>query len=275
VVVGAAVALSLISTLPPRAYFTSGGFWRYLGYNLMLASFNATGLPGVFDSNPERAVNGSLWTIKIEVAFYIAVPILVWTVKRFGYRRVLPAVLATSLAWRFGFEWLSVDHHGDFYDRVANQLPGQLSFFVGGAWAYYRLLDGHAPRAWPAVLGVVAYALTSNLANTNPSNWFVAPFAATAIVSWAALAGPRLPPLGKYGDLSYGVYLYHFPIVQALVAVGLFSWSPAVAATVVVVSVALCSYLSWRVIEEPALKRKSQPTHLTRPEGDKDVLSNA
>ena len=261
VVVGAALALSLISTLPLRAYFSSAGFWRYLGYNLILSNFTAPDLPGVFGSNLETEVNGSLWTIKIEVGFYIAVPILVWAVRRVGYRRVLPAVFALSLLWRFGFEWPSVNHHGDLFDRLAKQLPGQLSFFVGGAWAYYRLLEGRLPRAWPAIVGVIAYALTYEEGNSSPTNWFVAPFAATAIVTWAAIAGPRLPPLGKYGDFSYGVYLYHFPIVQALIAAGLFARSPYLAAAVVVMSVALCSYLSWRLIEEPALKRKTRSSH--------------
>jgi peptidoglycan/LPS O-acetylase OafA/YrhL len=266
VVTGAALALSLESTLSARAYFTSSGFWRYLEYNLILSNFRAPDLPGVFTRNFETAVNGSLWTIKIEVAFYMAVPFIVWAVRRIGYRRVLPLIFALSLAWRFGFEIPSVDHHGDFYDRLARQLPGQLAFFVGGAWAYYRLLEDRLPRALPAIVGVVLYWFTADELNISYFNWFVAPFAATAIVTWAALAGPRLPAMGKHGDFSYGIYLYHFPIVQTLLAVGLFSWSPFLAVAMVVVSVALCSFLSWHFVEAPALRRKPKSDLVHKPQ---------
>lgn len=266
VVVIAALILSLLSTLPLRAYFGSGDFWRYVGYNLVLANFRAITLPGVFASNPEHAVNGSLWTIKIEVGFYLSVPVMVWAVRRFGYRRVIPAAFAASLAWHLGFEWLSTDHHGDMFDRIAKQLPGQMSFFLGGAWAYYRALDGRAPRAWAAILGLIAYAVTSDAENTSPLNWALAPFAATALVSWAALAGPRLPRVGKHGDFSYGVYLYHFPIVQSLIALGMFARAPLWAAVVAVVAVAGCTFLSWHLIEQPALRRKPRLALTQKPQ---------
>src|SRR5581483_10427826 len=77
VVVGAAILLSFMSALPARQYFSHPDWWRYVGYNLLLSNFNAPDLPGVFQSNPQAAVNGSLWTIKVEVGFYLVVPIMV------------------------------------------------------------------------------------------------------------------------------------------------------------------------------------------------------
>ena len=70
VVVLAALALCPLSSLPVSQYF-GVGFWKYLGANLVFLNFLAPSLPGVFTSNSISAVNGALWTLKIEVAFYL------------------------------------------------------------------------------------------------------------------------------------------------------------------------------------------------------------
>ena len=80
----------------------------------------------------------------------------------------------------------------DIFAKLAKQLPGQLCFFVGGAWAYYRALNGYLPRLLPSLAGIFAYALTNGLAHV-----LVAPLAVTAIVSWCALAAPRLPRVAR------------------------------------------------------------------------------
>jgi peptidoglycan/LPS O-acetylase OafA/YrhL len=248
VVICAAVLLVSMSTLPPARYFTSRGFLDYLGYNLALSNFRAPDLPGVFAANAVSAVNGSLWTIKVEVGFYLLVPLIVWSVRRLGYRRALGSLFILSLVWHAGFQLLHTYLGNEIYDKLAKQLPGQLSYFVGGAWTYYGARDNRSPHALAALAGAIVYPATAGLANV-----LLAPFAVTAMVMWAALAGPRLPALGKHGDFSYGVYVYHFPIVQTLIALGLFAVSPALAVIVSVILVAICSVASWYCIEAPAL----------------------
>jgi peptidoglycan/LPS O-acetylase OafA/YrhL len=260
VVLGAAVLLVLLSTLSARAYFADPDFRHYVLFNLVLSNFKAPGLPGVFQSNPFTAINGSLWTIKIEVAFYIAVPLIVWAVRRFGYRPVLATVFVASLAWRVGLDALSPLPGGeDIYAKLAKQLPGQLAFFAGGAWAYYAAREGRGPKLWPAIIGVIAYAATSGLIHEA-----IEPYAVTAIVAWAALAAPRLPQVGRHGDFSYGVYLYHFPIVQTCIALGLFAWSQIGGVLIVGVLVLSCSVLSWYLIESPSLARRATGIHGAR-----------
>lgn len=259
VVLGAAVLLAFMSTWPPGRYFTSHGFFEYVGYNLVLSNFKAPALPGVFASNAVTAVNGSLWTIKVEVGFYVLVPIIVWSVRRFGYRRALGSLFLFSLAWHAVFQLLYTNLGTEIYDKLAKQIPGQLSYFAGGAWSYYAARENRSPHALAALAGAIVYPLTGGLADV-----LLAPFAVTAMVMWAALAGPRLPALGKHGDFSYGVYVYHFPIVQTLIALGLFAFSPALAVIVVVIAVALCSIASWYWIEAPALSGRAVHTLAAR-----------
>ncbi|MFZ0499596.1 MAG: hypothetical protein WAM52_10715, partial [Steroidobacteraceae bacterium] len=124
--------------------------------------------------------------------------------------------------------------------------------------AYYQVLEHRSPSMLLALAGAIAYGLTSGFLHEA-----IAPFAVVALVSWAAVVGPRLPPLGRYGDFSYGIYLYHFPIVQALIALGVFAWSPYGAVLLVSIAVLCCSIASWFLIEAPALSGRVQ--HALRP----------
>ena len=72
--VAAYVIGPILSTLTINEYFQSPLVRNYLR-NILL--FPAYSLPGVFETNPyPNAVNGSLWTLPIEFAMYILVPII-------------------------------------------------------------------------------------------------------------------------------------------------------------------------------------------------------
>lgn len=254
VVVGAAVLLAPTSSLSIQEYFFAPGWREYLFYNLLLSNFTAPSLPGVFTNNYETAVNGSLWTIKIEVAFYCVVPAIAWLAKRFGYQVVLGTIFVLSIGWKIGF-YLAADQSGvDLYARLGKQLPGQLAFFMGGGLAYYRTKDGkHPPTLWIMLVGLLTYALTDGLIYQ-----VVAPIAVTSIVYWMAITAPRIWNPGQYGDFSYGVYLYHFPIVQLLIWKGDFIQNVLGSTVVIIVFVAILSTASWFLLERNFLRTRNQ-----------------
>lgn len=78
IVVACAAGLVFASDLTPAQYFTDSGLIKYLAANLSFLNFLHPTLPGVFQGqefvNP--AVNGSLWTMKIEWALYLSVPLI-------------------------------------------------------------------------------------------------------------------------------------------------------------------------------------------------------
>lgn len=252
VVVIATFGLSTISTLSLRDYFSSHDTWRYLAFNLMLSNFSAPTLPGVFQSNAIDAVNGSLWTIKIEVAFYCLVPLIVALVRRFKPERVLATIFLLSILWKVGFDFAAASSGSELFQKLAKQIPGQLCYFAGGAWAYYRTRSGKGFNIFFAAAGVLVYGVGEGLLFMDVA----APLAVTAVVYWASVHAPKLPPAAKYGDFSYGLYLYHFPIVQTLIAVNLFHRSTLIAVSTLVAILGLCAVLSWRLIEQPILHRR-------------------
>jgi peptidoglycan/LPS O-acetylase OafA/YrhL len=152
------------------------------------------------------------------------------------------------MAWHFGFNRLSQVTGSAFLGKLAIQLPGQLSFFVGGAWSYYRLCEGKLPAPVWAVMGIVSWFIAGG------RYWEVAaPFAVTAVISSVALADWRLPRAARWGDFSYGVYIYHFPLAQTCIALGMFASSAWLGFAATICLLAVISVLSWNFLESPIL----------------------
>lgn len=133
-VVVCTLALSLFSTLNLADYFR--WCWQYLLKNLALQPVYA--LPGVFENNPyPNAVNGSLWTLPVEVAMYFFVGIALWLFTRFrdkvfriGYTAVvLAVVMAEAVKDTFGITRSAVFYGTDWLaamDLISYMLIGSL-----------------------------------------------------------------------------------------------------------------------------------------------------
>jgi peptidoglycan/LPS O-acetylase OafA/YrhL len=205
----------------------------------------------VFEGNLLREVNGALWTLKIEVMFYAAVPIFAWAFRKIGHLRVIAAVYVLSIAYWYGMGLLAAKTDSATYVALGRQLPGQLSYFMVGAFFFYYF-DFFVRRAAWFAAGAVLLAVTGWFLPLDP----LEPFwlgTLVALAAFFAYAGR----FGRYGDFSYGIYILHFPVVQTLVYLGLFAWSPW-AATAVAAAIVLClAALLWHFVEKPWLKSSS------------------
>ncbi|MBV9669475.1 MAG: acyltransferase [Acidobacteriales bacterium] len=220
---------------------------KYLLANLSFLTFLAPGVPGVFEHNPGNAsMNGSLWTIKIEVMFYIAVPLLVWMCRRFGRLQTLVPIAVASVVYRV---LLAKSH-----PTLALQLPGQMSFFCGGAITYYYLPEFKRYGRW-----LVAPAILAYIVHAYFGVFFLRPFALTVLVLAFSLLLPEIKGPTRWGDFSYGVYVLHYPIIQTLIALGLFERAPWAAVALVTALVACVSVLSWYAVERRWLSSRAHP----------------
>lgn len=83
VVILSAILLVFFSNLSAKDYFTNSEFYKYLIANLTTLNFIHPTLPGVFEGLAlGGSVNGSLWTIKIELGFYIILPLIVYLINK-------------------------------------------------------------------------------------------------------------------------------------------------------------------------------------------------
>lgn len=225
---------------------------KYVSANLLFLNFLQPNLPGLFESNSLQAVNGALWTLKIEVMFYLSVPLAVMAFRKFGRMPVLLALYICSVIYSVAMGGLAGKTGSGFYLELQRQLPGQLAYFIAGAAGYYyfQYLAKYAARL--AALAVAAFALQAWLP------WVaIQPAALGVLVVFFACVIPCLGNFGKYGDFSYGIYIVHFPILQTLVAYGLFRESPWAMLVVAGALVMAVAFLLWHFIEKPFLRKSS------------------
>jgi peptidoglycan/LPS O-acetylase OafA/YrhL len=224
----------LVTRLSLLQYFSTFTPYRYVAANLVFL-FNDH-LPGVFEHVPyARAVDGSLWTLHYEVVCYIAVLAL-------GLMRVLrgPVVFGALVLCVIG------EHFRLGGDYAALGLP-----FAAGALICLTDL----PLRRDAALGCAVLCLVSLF--SGGFSIVAGLFGAYLAVTIGASPARLIPdPAHKIGDLSYGTYVWAFP-VQQLAASCLGSsvtwWG--IAALSFVPTMVL-GWLSWHLIESPILALK-------------------
>lgn len=260
VIVVAALALVTLSTLPPLQYFGTG-FWKYLGANLLFLNFLAPSLPGVFATNSLSAVNGALWTLKIEVVFYLFVPIIYYLCSRFGTKKTLAGIFFLSCLWKYGFALLdslhgsgtldAMDDPRSIYAKLDVQFPAQLVYFIAGIllYLYFDKLKFHF-RSIACIMAVL-FLIDHFWGKENLDVLWI-----TGLVFvfgfWRYFGN-----FAKYGDFSYGVYIVHWPILQTLIALGLGRLNPAIFLTVALTLIALAAILLWKLVESRFLASSS------------------
>jgi peptidoglycan/LPS O-acetylase OafA/YrhL len=232
----------LMSRLSVPVLLRSTSTYAYILANLTFLNFLHPVLPGLFVHNPVLpAVNGALWTIKVEVMFYLLVPAIVACGRRFGHCQTLSGIFVLSVGYRVIFSQL---HH----PSMALQLPGQLCFFVIGSLTYHYYPWFRRRRHWMWTVALVSYLLSLYL------GWIA--FRAIGVGLGVMCLGLLLPCLRgptKYGDFSYGTYVFHFPVIQAFISRGIVNAVPFVALGLICLTTGCLAIASWFLVERPWL----------------------
>jgi peptidoglycan/LPS O-acetylase OafA/YrhL len=247
----AAVTLSIflagLSTkMPWTRFLTDPMTFEYFSHNA-LGWRVAYLLPDAFKANPyPDAINGSLWTLPVELRMYAGVAIL-GVCGVLARRRVYAATLVLLIVlFIIKPEWAPLPSR----DKVVFNLA--LLFALGSLAYAWR---DRIPLSLVVVaIGIVAYLW--NPAGIVRGAW-VSVFTAYAVLVLAYHPRVQLPRLNRGGDYSYGLYVYAFPVQQTimfhatkLTSVELFVQS--------VVGTLLLAMVSWHFLERPILGLKSR-----------------
>ena len=230
----------VVTTLPLGAYFVRPEVYGYVLGNTML-NLTIHELPGVlFAYNPVGLeINGSLWTLRYEFMMYVMVMLL--GALNLLNARVVLALLALGLAC---LQWPTLAFLGTW---------GWLLAFFAIGMVLYKLRDSGIFD------GRIALAALAGLVLSVPMRQFIElfPLFGGYLAIYAALT-PRLPhiPATRFGDLSYGLYIYGWPI-EALVKYA--SGGRAAWWQIFLISMpaaAVSAFLSWHLVEAPMLRLK-------------------
>lgn len=232
---------------PLSSYFRSPVTWSY--FKNLIFIFQPF-LPGVFSDSPVQYVpNGVYWTLPIEVFCYLLVAML----GLIGFMRFKWLILFLTTAVCY---WYYLHHDA----QTAISSGGARYYYVQyGTFFFYGVLLRKFRDLWiDKKLGVLILltlvALWLYLCGARLLALFVLlPY---AINAFGELSTPVIRSFGRFGDASYGLYIYAFPIQQIVLRVMGREDFFAEKLMLVIVCTSAVSLFSWRYLEAPALKLK-------------------
>lgn len=206
------------------------------------------------------ALNGALWTITVELQFYVLVPILFFLLER--RTKWLLALMLGSLACNLFVHHLADGRSLPIKLLYVSFIPWIFMFGCGFIVAYREDLASAIRKVRLRYL-LAGYLAAMNFIGDytsnaqNAINPIAFAFLACLIVklSTARLpVPPRFSAFVRREDISYGLYLYHMPVINVLLFLGLFTAGTNIA--LVIVTSFLAAFLSWYAVEKPALQFK-------------------
>jgi peptidoglycan/LPS O-acetylase OafA/YrhL len=238
---------SLVSTLSPARFLTDARTGAYLLGSIFLMPDR--GLPGVFQTNLYHGVNGSLWTLPIEVSAYAGVLVAGQLLRARGWRPftyTLAGLMTAMVLAGLGLAALGAPVSAVLYLWLWLDQPFFLFFFFG--CVLYGGRD-RIPLRWSvfgaAMGGMVVAVLIGVMAPVFPLLSYAVVFLSTRRSVFCRRVTVR-------GDPSYGIYIYAYPIQQLLVFMHLAHNGWVLFAEASLLSIAL-GYLSWHLVESLAL----------------------
>lgn len=233
---------AFIGSLPANQYFTNHLTWTYLFKNTTLIQ-NQFLLPGAFTSLHDKSVNASIWTIVLEVRFYIA---------------LMLACILSLLKNKFLFIFFIVFQVAAIaFDVKKPQIPflDLNVYFTFGTYFFlgvlYKCYEDFVPFSKWFILPLLIVALL-----TSGTLFQKLTFAVFFSYTILFIGNSRAVIQIKGWDISYGFYLYAFPIQQLLLLAFGYSINVWLHIVLSVILASAMGILSWIYIEKPALSTK-------------------
>ena len=248
-----------ITTVGQAAYWSDPSTWSFLAHNIAIA-VPPTGfrLPGVFEDTPTPIVTAPIWTLKYELLCYLVL-FAGFKLLRGGVARVKVALLAAEIlvvgAFVYGLLVPAPNKPGldglYGYEQV-HVLRFFVVFFAGALRAACEPLSGQARLLFVALpAGLIVFGPGPEVAR-----------AGVLLTLGILMIEVGLTPVffsaayQRLGDLSYGTYLYAVPIQKLLIARAYDGRNFAAVTAASLCAILACAFLSWRLVERPALRWK-------------------
>lgn len=233
------------------SYFSNKSIITYIPNNLSLYSLQYQ-INGIFDNNPYKsAINGSLWTIPYEFTLYILVSLFFFIKKnKLVYRTILIIlIIVLYFANLFYIDNLSLVNYRVINGKFMSNLA--LYFILGSLMASFEFKSNLIKKI--LLITGIFFLFLSLIFNVFIYFQFI--ILALIVIPFALFSTKYINNIGnKIGDLSYGIYIFAFPVQQTLMYYFRFNYLQLMFYSLIITII--LSYFSWHLIEKRALELK-------------------
>lgn len=239
------------------AYLENKEVWTYIPNNMSLYNLQYS-IQGVFEKNYyKNAINGSLWTIPYEFTLYILLSVFIFFKGKVIYKRI--ALLSLMIFFLLG-NILFYEQLGNYFFYLNSGMFLNLgAYFIIGA-----LLAAFNIQNFKFLNQVLYFSLVGLLFSLIFHQFYIFKFILLpiTIILFGMRSTPFINKTGKcIGDVSYGMYIYGFPVQQTLQHFFELDYLELMCISLLI-SFAL-GFISWHLIEKNALKLKKMKFNLS------------
>jgi len=236
-----------VTNLPLKEFFSSPD-WYLQPLKVLTFLDTDMKMPGIFSTNSEQIGSGALWTLRYEFLAYIGTWLL-FLIGGLKHKWMIAAqFILPCLAWVIG------KHFGVFEKLPATiEALGRfgIAYGLGAALYAYREKISFNILLIPVFLGLT-WVVRHNVAVLEI---FMNLMLAWGVMIAAYMHAPKLAWTQKLSDVSYGIYIYHWAILQSL-----FYFFPSLTVLPLIIIgyiiTLVLSQASWHIVEKPTLRLK-------------------
>ena len=230
-----------VTTLDTGEFFASMQTWKYTVANIFMLNWLEPELPQTFQSNYVPQMNGSLWSMKQEMIFYALVPLMIILMRRTGKRALTFPIIALGLL---------------LYAVVPLQTQYFMYFFSGMfLLLFFDYVSQHYNVILPLSVVAETFVYVVEVPYITAFCYAIEPLTFSAIIICIAYNCKPLNFLRKYDNVTYGLYLYHFPVIQLLILCGVEELNIYLCFVLALIITGILACLSWFMIEKPLMSR--------------------
>lgn len=219
--------------------FSSASFVELVKYfvsNIFFLNFLAPSVNTILSNLEVNAINGSLWTLKNEILFYLIVPTIFILYKKFGAYFLL-GLYCISVSYMFLVDYLGIT-------KLLVQFPAQLRLFLVGIILYIFFYKFNKNNIYfLAFISLICLFF-------NENNYFKFTFYPICIGFLVIYFVYYLKYIKINFDFSYSFYILHFPVIQLFLYFGINPDNPLISFIVLFSIILILSYFSEKYIEK-------------------------
>ncbi|AUS04133.1 acyltransferase family protein [Pseudotamlana carrageenivorans] len=232
-------------------FYENKQVFTYIPNNLSLYCFQPV-IKGVFDNNPYHSINGSLWTLRYEFSMYIAIGLLYFIKNNLKLVRVVIGAVFIVMLICYNF-FLQRFGGASVLGMQGSHILNLGLFFVCGSFLATLRLEHIKNKKAVLLIGAMVLLISVYFNFYMHIKHIMLPIV-VLLIGFIPL--PFFSSFGKFGDASYGVYIYSFPVQQGLMYFFELKLYPLMFLSVFI-SIIL-GYLSWWLVEKQALWLKTE-----------------